>query len=190
MSEPNAVAPCQNEKNKYPPGCWRLWRGPQRWWDWGTRLRHWKDVALAEVTAGPVRVYTGSSWKVLTLLSGKTHAQGSYLRPPVPPTYQILPSTVSAEEAPRQRERSAGVHLPACRERLFPGDAVGAEGEKRRAPRAHQVSVERALASSRDFLCHWRNAINSSHHLDFICVRIKLTIPQRCPFLSFIGKVE
>lgn len=35
MSEPNAVAPCQNENNKYPPGCWRLWRDPRTWWGWG-----------------------------------------------------------------------------------------------------------------------------------------------------------
>ena len=110
------------------------------------------------------------------LLYGKSHIQGSYLCPPVPATYQILPSTLSAKEDPCQCERSVEICFQPAENSCY-GNTVRAKSEKYWTPGVHQVFVKTELASSQDFLCHWKNSIRSSRYTDFIHVRIKLTIP-------------
>ena len=175
----------QNENNKYMPGCWRLWRGPQTWWDWGrqTEASGRKDMGfgwsycrtLQSLCQIKLKGAYAAIWKdtcsgVLPLLSS--------------PIYCLcqrgcLSVWVLSWSAPSSLQRTA-----------LTRNTVGAKGKKCRTPCVHQVSVEIVLTSSQDFLCHWRNPIKSSHYFDFIPVRIKLTIPQRCLFLSFIGKLE
>lgn len=177
----------QNENNNSVPGCWRLWRDTRHNETEAGRLRHWEEhvlwLMLLQATSEFIRdqdkrclCYTckdTSSGRVLALSFSFLYASGF----PLHSSAKRILISVSAE-------------LSASSACTFTRNSVGEKGGKCRIPSEHQVPVEIQAASSQHFLSCWRTAIKSSHCLDSIHVKMKLTKPQRCLFLSFIGKLE
>lgn len=172
------------------PGCWRLWRDPQAQWGWGRQTE-----ALRK------DVHFGQCYCRICLRLCEIKIKGAYV---------VCAETCSRRDlilviqfplrfrfsSPQLWQRGSSsvwvlnwVHLQP-EENSFYWEQCGSKGEKCRTPSEHQVSVEIMAASSKDFPCPWRTAIKSFHYFDSIHVGIKQTIPQRCLFLSFIGKLE
>lgn len=174
------------------PGCRWLCRGPQTWWDWDrqTEASVRKDMGfggsycrtLQSLYRIKLKGVHAAIWKyacsgVLPLSSNPVYVSDFPLH------HLCQRGSLSVWEI--------GGSVPSSLQRTaLTGNTTGTKGEKCKTPSVHQVSVEIVPASSQDLLCHWRNAIKSSHYFNFIHVRIKLTIPQRCLFLSFVAKID
>lgn len=160
----------QNENNKSMPVCWRSWRDPQTQWDWGrqTEALGRKDVDFGQCYCRILQSSYEIKIEGAYAVCAKMHAQGGVL--PLSSSFLYasgFPLHISAKEDTQQCEFWTKCTFSLQRT-AFTGNSVGAKDEKCRTPSEHQVSVEIAPASSQGFLCHWRNAIKSSHYFDSI----------------------